>query len=162
AEGYQPKLVSKADPMGRPFESKLAPNPGAADQRQTVSGRVVDPRGNPVETALIEPYGLQQGDRGRWGALDGMVSLAVTNHRGECSVSGVPSDGTLTVKVAARQFAPQTWSGLAPGKSQEIVMKSGATIRGRVMSHGEPVSNLGLGMAHTDRSAGSFKGHFEI
>lgn len=164
SERHQPKLVSKVDPTQKRLEARLVAVAADVDPQQTVFGRVVNAAGEPIAEATIEPFGLAQKDRHQYGGLTarGVDTLAVSNAQGEFVIRGIPADATLDASVSAREFATQKLQQLAPGKPQEIVLRKGATIRGSVTRAGQPAPGVSLGIAHTDRSAGTFKGHFEI
>jgi len=69
AKGYKPKYVSKVDPAkGTPVKVELEPiESGDAAPDRSIRGRVVNPKGAPIEGAVVEMQGLETKDGGgRW------------------------------------------------------------------------------------------------
>ncbi|MGN6644591.1 MAG: carboxypeptidase-like regulatory domain-containing protein, partial [Verrucomicrobiota bacterium] len=69
----------------------------------------------------------------------------------------------MTVQVTARSFAPADFNKLASGTTRhELKLTEGATLTGRVLSGGKPLSAVSVGVSGLDRSAGNYRGHFEV
>jgi uncharacterized GH25 family protein len=125
-------------------------------------GRVVDKDGNPVVGAKIDPEGVQRGTGTRWGGLDGIDPLAITDENGAFLItSKEPFDG-LNVVVEARGLARLRRNGLAPDQEHVITLTDGALVTGRVLFNGKPLRDVTIGMAGANRLAGEFVGSFEM
>lgn len=166
AKGYQPKYVSKVDPAkGTPVTVELETIAASdAVPERSLRGRVVDPKGEPVEGAVVEMQGITTKDGGgSWGSLPGIDPLAVTDENGEFLITAKKAFDMMSVKVTARTFADKVFNQLASGASDhKLVMTEGATLTGRVLLAGKPLAGVSVGVSAVDRSAGTYLGHFEV
>jgi len=157
-EGYEPVFVDDVDPMKGPIRVALNQMP---DKRlaaeHTIKGVVLNPDGKPVVTATVEPYGL------RYGELKGVDPLAVTNERGEFIITSEEPNITLHATVRARGLAAGKFRNLVAGtRVHELKLGYGATVRGRVLDSGAPVSGIAVGVVQQDRAADGFYGEYTI
>ena len=164
AKGYKPKFVSKIDPATGPVKIELEPiNAADATPDRSLRGRVVDTKGNPIEGAAVEMNGVESRDGGgRWGAIEGVDPLAVTDAAGEFLITAQKPFDMMDVKVETRRLAPKTFSKLSSGTHHDLTMTAGATLTGRMLLNGNPLKNVTVGVSAVDRSAGSYLGHFEV
>lgn len=164
AKNYRPKFVGKIDPAKGPITVKLKPaNLSDARPENSVRGRVVNPKGEPIIGAVVESHGIHQKDgHSRWGSLPGVDPLAVTDERGEFLITSKNPFQSLDLKVQARMFANKTFTELAAGRPHDLVMTEGATVTGRVMFSGKPLKNASVGMVSVDRGMEHFTGNFEV
>jgi beta-lactamase regulating signal transducer with metallopeptidase domain/uncharacterized GH25 family protein len=164
AKGYKPASVSKVDPAHGPLNVKLEPIESAdAAPDRSLRGRVVNPKGQPIEGAVVDMVGIETKDGGgRWGTLDGIDSLAVTDENGEFLITAKKPFEMMDVKVSARTFADKPFQKLPSGQTNELVMTEGAALTGRVLNDGKPLVGITVGVSAVDRSAGNYLGHFEI
>ena len=165
AKGYQPKFVSKVDPSKGSLKIELEKaERTAAAPDHSIRGRVVDPKGTPIEGAVVEMEGLRtRAGGGSWGALPNVDPLAVTDEQGEFLLTARDPFELMDVKVNARLFANRNFQNLASGpQPHELVLTEGATLTGRVLNHGQPLKSVSLGVSAVDRSAGNYLGNFEI
>jgi hypothetical protein len=164
-EGQIPTWVRGVDPQkGAAPAAVLKPRPAIATAR-SVSGRIVDTKGNPVPDAVVQIIALLHGASGRFGSFpDG---LAVSNAQGEFEVSanderpGEPLTGMM-VEVRPRGLAPTLYTAQLSRAGHEIKVVDGATATGRLIFRGKPVANAQLVMTTLTRAAGSTYGPMYI
>ncbi len=166
AKGYQPKYVSRVDPAkGTPVKIELEPIGSAnAAPECSLRGRVVNPKGAPIQGAVVERQGIETKDGGgTWGSLPGIDPLAVTDENGEFLITAKKPFEMMSVKVTARMYADKHFNRLASGATRhELVMTEGAALTGRVLLDGKPLADVSVGVSALDRTAGNYLGHFEI
>lgn len=165
AKGYQPQYVSKVDPVkGKPVKIELAPVLAAdAGPEHSLGGRVVDPKGNPIEGAVVEVSGIETRDGGgRWGSLPGVDPLAVTDEKGAFLITAKTPFDSMDLRVSARLFADRSFNSLDRVGPHDLVMTEGAHLRGRVLLDGRPLAGVSVGISGADRDARVYRGHFEV
>jgi beta-lactamase regulating signal transducer with metallopeptidase domain len=165
AKGYKPKFVSKVDPATGPVAIELEPiNAADATPDRSLHGRVLDRKGNPIEGATVEMNGIRTKDGGgRWGNIEGIDPLAVTDANGEFLITAQKPFDMMDVKVEARLSAPQSFSELSSGAAgHDLKMTEGSSLTGRVMRDGKPLPGVTIGVSAVERSAGTYLGHFEV
>ena len=163
ARGFEPKFVT-VDPL-KDKAIKVALKPRSTlpdDPRRIVSGQVVGPRGDPVAGAIVVPFGCKSGERRWWGSLPGVDPLTVTDDQGTFQiVAAQPVDG-LDLEITARALAKKKFELIASaGKANRLQLSEGATVRGRVVDHGQAVVGVNVGLAQVDRGM-NFLGAVEI
>lgn len=134
------------------------------DPELVLRGRVIDDTGKPVAAAVVDPEGYRsKNGGGRWGRLEGVDALAVTNEQGEFRIGVSEADAAWEVHVSARFLARKIFSGLQSGVTvHQLALNPGTTVSGTVMHHGKPVPGVGLGLCQTERRAGVFLGDYTI
>jgi hypothetical protein len=166
AKGYQPKYVSKVDPAkGTPVKIELEPIDSAnAAPECSIRGRVVNPKGAPIEGAVVAMQGIETKDGGgSWGSLPGIDPLAVTDEKGEFLITAKKPFEMMSVKVTARMYADKHFNRLASGATRhELAMTEGAALTGRVLLDCKPLAGVSVGVSSVDRAAGEYLGHFEV
>jgi uncharacterized GH25 family protein len=166
AKGYKPKYVFNVDPVkGMPVKVELEPiESGDAAPDHSLRGRVVNPKGAPIEGAVVEMRGIETKDGGgSWGSLPGIDPLAVTDGSGEFLITAQKPFEMMTVKVTARMFADKNFNKLASGTTvHELKMADGAALIGRVLLNGQPLAGVSIGVSSVDRTSGNYLGHFEV
>ena len=165
AKGYKPKYVNHVDPAKGPIEVTLEPiELAAAPPGNCLHGRVANAKGKPVEGAVVEASGIRtRNGGGRWGSLPGVDPLAVTDEKGEFVITSQNPFDQMDVQASARGLAKKTFTELSSGdRVHELTLTEGASVRGRVLFHGQPVTNAMMGMVSMDRSMEHFTGNFDI
>jgi hypothetical protein len=148
-DGYMPAFVKKVDPA--------KPAPTAAlrmratttmDPHRVVRGLVVDQDRNPIRDAVVEPQGILIRDRGSiYGTIPGLEPVAVTNGRGEFELAHSEPFDVMVLEVEARGMAPKIFTSLSSGLDRHrLAVTEGATVRGRLVQDGKPVSNAEIGL----------------
>lgn len=165
AKGFKPKYANHVDPAKGPITMKLEPiEMAAAPPGNCLHGRVVDAKGKPIVGAVVEAHGIRtRNGGGRWGSLPGVDPLAVADENGEFLITSQKPFDLMDVKVSARGFANQTFTELASGSgSHELKMSEGASVRGRVMFHDRPLTNVLVGVVSVNRDMEHYTGNFNV
>lgn len=163
AEGYRPQFIRYVDPYEEPIEFRLEPRPSEAPGPERVArGRILDPSEEPVVGATVSPFGIRTGDSRRFGGLEDIDPVVITDADGRFAVvSPVAVDGFF-VEIRARGLAPATLE-LPTGESDQIVdLGNGASVAGRLVKDGKPVPGVLMGLVQEDHRAGNFVGEFTI
>lgn len=160
AEGYKPILTGLVDPaVGKLVEVKLAELPTNLDPARTLKGRIIGPDGNPVTGAIVTPFGCKTRSRRWWGSMPGVDAMSITNTRGEFLLTGESPAIAYDVEVEARGLATRRFALVRLGdESHELQLTEGATVTGRLMKNGKPLSGITIGLVQDDRSYESFTG----
>ena len=162
APGYEPMFLSAVDPkVGEPrFELAEQPDPG--DWSGVLRGRVVDDEGQPVLGATVRAATETLGNSTRYGHLEGLDALAVTDADGRFALFGAAAEATYRLEARARARAFRSFDGIAPGTQAKLELGPGATVRGRLLRNGSPVSGTAMGLVQADRVSPGFAGEFTI
>ena len=152
---------------GRPPSNSLAVR-RLDDPRRVVHGHVVGPRGEPLAGAVVEAEAVAYQDKNgsdsrTWGAPKGLDPLAVTNDQGDFEIAYAKPASSITVMVRARGMAPQRFASLETGTERHtLALNRGASIRGRLVSHGQPVGRAEMGLVARDRTVDNFYSEVRI
>ncbi len=124
----------------------------------------MDAKGRPVVGAVVEARGLRTLNGGaRWGSLPGVDPLAVSDETGKFLITSQKPFDQMDVRVSARGLASRTFTQLSSGDSlHELTLTEGASVRGRVLYDGQPVTNVMVGMVSVNRDMDHFTGNFDI
>jgi beta-lactamase regulating signal transducer with metallopeptidase domain len=164
-EGFKPKFVEEVDPGKGLLSVQLDPrNLAAAPPELTLRGRIVDAKGAPIEGAAVQARGIRAPDGGeRWGALQVVDPLAVSDAQGRFVLTSREPFTSLGVWVEARSFAPKAFKKLDnDSREHELVMTEGASLKGRVLYQGKPLANVSVATLRVDREVGDYPGRFEV
>ena len=163
AEGYKPTFLEKVDPATGPVEAKLAKVPADLDPANVVRGKVTDFLGRPVVGATVHPWGARRGERRWWGRVDGVDAVAVTNAAGEFALVCDAAGDELDLEVEARGLAVGKFMLLPAGPAVHVLkLGEGATVTGRLLKDGEPLSGVEVGMVSADRGVEQFAGPYRV
>ncbi len=164
AKGYKPKFVSTVDPAKGPVAIELEPVTAAdATPDRSLRGRIVDAKGNPLEGATVEMIGIESKDGGgRYGRIDGMDPMAVTDANGEFSITSQNPFDMMDIRIEARGLALKSYSKLSSGEHHEFTLTQGASLTGRVLLGGKPLNAVAVGVSPVDRSAGHYLGSYQV
>jgi hypothetical protein len=160
-EGHSAEYVKKVDPVSGPAgTATLKTRPAVEDVSQVVRGLVVDVHGRPLRDTVIEQQGVSvQGPRGMsthfGGGEDWIDQIAVTNDKGEFEIAYSKPAVQMILQVAARGMAPKLFTEPTGANRKTLTVSEGATIRGRLVLNGKPVSNAELGLFTHQRRSGS-------
>jgi hypothetical protein len=139
-DGYGAIFIRKHDSEKGPATAAIKKRMPPADPKQTVLGKVVDANGKPVKEALISQQGVHVGDMRRFGDIDWIDLVAVSNRDGEFEMAYGKPATVMVLEIAPRGMSP-TLVTLATGPERHtITVTEGATIRGRLMIRGKPVA----------------------
>jgi hypothetical protein len=163
AEGYRPRFAKDVDPRAEPLAVELKPMPEGLDPGNVLRGRVVDPEGKPIVGAKVDPYGIKTATSHRYGRIEGVDPLAVTNDRGEFLVFSQQPDVELDLEVSARYHAARIFDPLPTGEEvHELRLGVGVCVTGTLVNEGGPVAGVTMGLCQSDRGAGTFVGDYSI
>ena len=164
AKGYEPQFI-KADPLdGKKISMALKSRAAIPeDKLRIVAGQVIGPHGEPLASALVEPFGCKTGERRWWGSLPGIDPLAVTDEQGRFELVSEKPIEALDLQVSARAIATKRFS-LVPAAEvvNRLEVSEGATIHGRVLDHDRPVNGILMGLVQVSRSSEKFTGPVQI
>ena len=89
--------------------------------------------------------------------------MAVSDETGKFLITSQKPFDQMDVRVSARGLASRTFTQLSSGDSlHELTLTEGASVRGRVLYHGQPVTNVMVGMVSVNRDMDHFTGNFDI
>jgi hypothetical protein len=165
AEGFTPEFIDRVDPTKKAIEASLKPtDPTRLKPGQVLRGRVLDPEGKPVFGASVSSFGMRSSaNLGTYGRLPGIDPLAVTNAKGEFTLTADKPGVELVVRVEARGYLRFTSPFLNVGdETHELKVKYGAAVRGRVIKDGKPLPDVEVGIVQVNRNATEFLGHQTI
>src|ERR1051325_8500884 len=164
APGFEPKIVDKVDPTNGTIQATLKrQNLDRLGTRNKLTGRVLGPKGEPIEGAKVEFHWIEEGRRGCGGVCDewGVQPLAVTDENGAFTLTAKHAFDRMSISVEARALARSKFLKLPSAETHTLRMTEGADIKGRVMREGKPVPNSIVGLVSVDRSD-LFTGEYEI
>lgn len=155
-EGYQATFADNVDPAKGPAEAVvLKQRTAPANPAQVVRGRVVDVHGKPVADALVEQQGVHFPDGGMMFGPRGWVDLiSVTNENGEFEIAYEKPVEAMTLQVSPRAMAARLVTEPVGADRKTIVVTQGATVRGRLLQNGKPVSHVEVGLSTHSHGAG--------
>lgn len=163
AAGYEPNFEGVNSTKVRP-KLTLQPRPAMPnDPKRIVSGVVVDSNGHPLAGAVIRPRGYRIGPNIWYGNDRGFDRNVVTDDQGKFYLVADKPVDAINLMVTARE-APRKMFEAVPTAAQDnrLQMPEGASLRGRVVDHGEPVAGAKLGLVQANRSMQTFVGLFQI
>lgn len=128
------------------------------DAGRLVRGRVVDLQGHPAKVAVVEQQGILFASGGQSYGPNGWVDLlSVTNDKGEFEMAYEKPAAKMILSVAARGMAPKLFSVPTGAAQQTMTVAEGATVRGRLVYKGKPVSHAEVGLlSHNKRSGTAY------
>jgi len=160
-DGYSPSFVDDVDPAKGPAQTAaLKPRPPIADTSQVVRGRVVDGHGTPLRDALVEQEGVafrdpRFGIGRRFGPMDWIDLMAVTNEKGEFEIAYSKPAVEFILNVSARGMAARLFTEPTGADRKTLTVTEGAMVTGRLLKpDGTPVANAEIGIASHSRGAG--------
>lgn len=126
------------------------------DVGRLVRGRVVDLQGHPAKGAVVEQQGILFANGGQsYGASGWVDLLSVTNERGEFEMAYGKPAAKMILSVAARGMAPKLFTLPTGAEQQTMTVAEGATVRGRLVYQGKPVSKAEVGLLSHNRRSGT-------
>ncbi len=158
APGFEPTFFAKVDPLKGPLAAVLPARKTTNPPSQTIRGRVVDGKGEPIAQAVVSVNLTEIGT-----PPEGTDPLAVTDDTGEFTLSSPVKFDWMDLHVEARTFARGIFREVKPGGDRrDFVVTEGASITGRVVRDGQPVKDVVIGACGTDRRIENFVGDFSI
>jgi hypothetical protein len=160
-DGFSAAFVDNVDPAKGPAQTaSLKPRPEIADTSQIVRGVVVDGHGRPLRDAVVEQQGVGYRDPRfgmgrRFGPMDWIDLLAVTNEKGEFEIAYGKPAVEMILDVTARGMAPKLFTVPTGPDRQTFTVTEGAVITGRLLKpDGTPEANAEIGLSSHSRGAG--------
>jgi protocatechuate 3,4-dioxygenase beta subunit len=132
----------RAGTAGKPLEIHMRPTPTGDELLQTVRGRVVDSRGEPVKGAKIQVHMVHtQRD---WHSGGG---LAYTDQEGEFVFRAGENLIGCDFTIEASGHVPRSFNEVPPGpNTNEYRLSNGTILTGRLVKDGKPVPDAGIGI----------------
>lgn len=164
AKGFRPMFLEKVDPAKEPVEFRLTPRPAVDGPRRIFRGRIVGPEDGPVVGARVEVQGMTDGKSRTWGTIREADPLAVTDEEGRFTIHTRRPLDALHVRVEARGLSSQNSElSFSGDKVNELRLRRGASVKGRLMQDGKPVPGVLIGLVQINRIAGGdFVGEYTI
>ena len=177
-EGYERAFVNKVDPSsGAPITATLVHRKSVNDSERVFRGRVVDSHGSAVRDAVVQLVGAlfdTKTGASRYGSLPGLDPIAISNKGGTFEIAysqsaekiqGLPPAVArvpvrILVSIEARRMAPSFAVISAGPERHTLTITEGATVRGRLVQDGKPVSDAEVGLIARNR--GGFGKNLEL
>ena len=152
ADGFRPTIVKRTDPAKGPIDVSLSPlDPDKLDPKCVLRGVVLDPSGKPLAGARISAQ-MFKTDAFSGFSPNIFDPVAVTNLRGEFVLTSNSPITYADLKVEGNGVAPRIVAGSKPETNPHTIkMTAGATLTGRLVRDGKPVSGAAVGLVQTDR-----------
>lgn len=156
ASGYQGTSSEFFDPADGPeieLTLKALPDPRKIGR---IRGTVVNQDGQPISGAELRVRTLRQ-TNGRIGGTDKSVtSLTLTNEAGEFEISAGSNIQGFDLRVVASGYAPnETHWSRSIDHPLRIELGRGASLKGRLVYQGRPVSSVEVGLVQKNRMIGN-------
>ncbi|HTL55492.1 MAG TPA: carboxypeptidase-like regulatory domain-containing protein [Candidatus Limnocylindrales bacterium] len=164
APGHMPTFFSKVDPVKGPLEAVLQPRLGTnIPLSQTILGRVLNSKKEPVANAVVSVNSTTIGDRTSSRPPTGTDPLVITDEHGEFSLQSQGKFDAMSLKIEAQALATSNFEDVRPGPTRrEFVLSTGASLTGRVLFRHQPLGDITVGVVGSDRTMGNFTGDFVI
>ena len=159
-ESFAPKTKGKIDPLAPAQTIALDKKPPLPDDpEQSLRGRVLDFDGKPIAHATVQPRFIywkapMNQPSGAGGAVEGLDTLALTNSDGEFVLSYSKKPVTRwELEISARGHATQYFKRIDQcNANTHLRLGPGATVRGRLLRAGAPVSGVQMILTNGNRS----------
>ena len=159
APAREPMFFNGADPKSEPVEFRL-PEFKEVAGGYSVQVRVVDEQDRPVAGALVEKEGVRYNGGTSWGSDQEFAKFAVSDANGEFRFSRKEMFSALQMTITAPGFAPNKCWVDASNILRTVTLDVGATVRGRVVKDGQPLTNVTVGVSGVDRNSEAYVGHY--
>ncbi len=158
--GFVATYMNQIDPAkGTANTATLKNRPAIDNGPQLVRGRVVDAQGEPVADAVIEQQGVtynaEGGLRTSFGPTGWIDQMAISGKNGEFDLAFGKPATQMIVQIVPRGMAPKLFTLPTGGDRKTLTVTAGATIRGRLVQDGKPVTNAEVGLASHSRRSGT-------
>ena len=154
-EGHSATFIRKHDPAKDPAAATMKKRVPVEDPKQAVRGKVVDAQGKPVREALVSQQGIHVGPSRRFGEMDWIDLVAVSNREGEFEMAYAKPASAMILEIAARGMAPTLVTLPTGSERHTVTVTDGATIRGRLVSGGKPIPNAEMLLSTHSRISGT-------
>jgi peroxiredoxin/protocatechuate 3,4-dioxygenase beta subunit len=163
AKGKEPNFVPKVDPATKPLDVALKPAREGLKADQQLKGRVLDADGKSIPGAVVNIRGVSRGEATRFGANEDVDQVAVSDEEGMFTINGQDSFDAVGVDVEARGYAKGIFPHLATGgRVHELKLTQGASVKGRLLKDGKPLSGIEMGISGVEREASVYIGDFSV
>ncbi|WP_081452658.1 carboxypeptidase-like regulatory domain-containing protein [Verrucomicrobium spinosum] len=152
AEHHAPAVLRGVDPHKKPVTLSLtARDLSRIPLPHQIRGQVLDPYGKPLAGATISPaYSRPEDD-----------DQTLTNAHGHFVLCSSKPFERSQIKITAPGHAG-TWISVAKRSENAadvtITLQRGATVIGRLLANGKPITNATVGVAQKNRNGGQFLG----
>jgi peroxiredoxin/protocatechuate 3,4-dioxygenase beta subunit len=163
AKGKEPQFVPKVDPATKPLEVALKPAREGLKADQQMKGRVLDADGEPISGTVVNIRGVSRGESTRFGANEDVDQIAVSDEHGLFTINGQNSFDAVGIDVEARGYAKGIFPHLSTGgKVHELKLTEGASVKGRLVKDGKPLSGIEIGISGVEREASVYIGDYSV
>ncbi len=163
ADGFRPTITMNVDTAKEPVKVELSRlELRKIDPRRVLHGVVLDPTGNPLPGARVR---AQFFDTEAFSGFspDIFDPVAVTNIRGEFVLTSKSPINHSDLNVEGSGVARRIVTGRKPeANPHTIKMTAGATVIGRLVRDGKPVSGVSVGLVQVNRGSQTFLGDTSI
>ena len=154
-QGYQGQLLDDVDPL-EPDLTLHIKRLEKLDPDHTLSGRVVDLEGDPVSGAVVSVGTVFYQSGPIRGPDEGITPATVTDSDGNFALTARTPVRQMTLKIRAPRYAAVDVNSMLPGRDgPPIPIGPGASLMGRLMLEGKPVSGIKLELVQEDRGIGN-------
>jgi RNA polymerase sigma factor (sigma-70 family) len=142
APGCQPKFLEQMDPGAGPLHVSLEAADPHASPNETIHGRVVDSRGQPIPDALIQIQGSTRNGQMNWPAQEVDI-FSVSDDAGNFVIYGKTAFNAVDGSVSAEGFAESEFEQWPSDAANEEWTKTGSMPIG-LASYAKPLHEIGL------------------
>ncbi|HWF19019.1 MAG TPA: carboxypeptidase-like regulatory domain-containing protein, partial [Verrucomicrobiae bacterium] len=161
--GYESYRYRGMDAKSDPIEIHLKPQKDSSpNPKFAIHGRVIGPDRKPIPFALVEHDGIGYDGGTSWGGnAEGLPGDVISDAKGEFIFGRDKGFNRLQISIKIPDLAPvHRWFEVT-NSVQDVTMGVGATLRGRVVKDGQPLTNLAVQACGSDRNSEVFAGVFD-
>jgi hypothetical protein len=158
--GLRPQFIDDIDPA-KSSVTAIVSRRGHVDPKRELRGVVIDPKGHSIGGAVITPVGFSTKTQYRYNGFSDGEALAVSSDDGSFALAlpSAPPQAQWLVRIEARDFATRLFNKLVQGAPSTVYqLREGATVIGRLMKQGQPVTRREVGLVQSVRDTAMFTG----
>ncbi|HEX3718192.1 MAG TPA: carboxypeptidase-like regulatory domain-containing protein [Verrucomicrobiae bacterium] len=161
--GFEPLVYGGEDPDFDPIDVRLKSKSAAQPApKYAVHGRLVGPDGKPVPLVWVERDGVALTTGRGWGwEQEGWPKRVLSDTNGEFTIGRDKEFTEVQTRIHAPGLAPyMEWLPVS-NVVQTIQLGVGATLIGRVVTDGQPMADVRVGISGWDRNSEVYAGHYD-
>ncbi len=162
-DGFEPLVYGGEDPGFDPIDVRLKPRSASQPvPKYAVHGRLVGPDGKPVPLVRVERDGVALAHGRGWGwEQEGWPDRVLADTNGEFTIARDKEFTEVQIRTRAPGFAPHMEWLPVSNTVQTVQLVPGATLIGRVVTDGQPVAGVRVGISGWDRNSETYAGHYD-